>query len=157
VQPLPGGNTFVGWGSQRWFSEYDARGRLVLDGRLARGNDSYRASRFAWSGHPDSRPKAFATRRDNRVIVRVSWNGATDVARWELLAGPNADALEPVAATAHASFETHARRQHAAALRRRPRARRERHRAGPQPPVETGRGALAARAAPRVDASPPAR
>ena len=30
MQPLPNGNTFVGWGSNRWFSEYDASGKLVL-------------------------------------------------------------------------------------------------------------------------------
>ena len=34
MQPLPNGNTFVGWGSNRWFSEYDANGTLVFDGRL---------------------------------------------------------------------------------------------------------------------------
>ena len=56
MQPLPNGNTFVGWGSNRWFSEYDATGRLVLDGRLSRGNDSYRAYRGGWVGRPTTKP-----------------------------------------------------------------------------------------------------
>ena len=45
MQPLANGNTFVGWGSQRWFSEYDANGRLIFNGRLAKGNDLPRISR----------------------------------------------------------------------------------------------------------------
>ena len=56
MQPLPNGNTFVGWGSNRWFSEYDASGKLVLDGRLSRGNDNYRAYRGAWIGRPTTKP-----------------------------------------------------------------------------------------------------
>jgi hypothetical protein len=76
VQPLPTGNMFVGWGSRRWFTEYDAAGNLVLDGRIAAGNDSYRAYRFTWSGMPDAKPKV--------VGDRVSWNGATNVAAWEV-------------------------------------------------------------------------
>ena len=70
AQALPGGNTFVGWGSQRYFSEYDARGKLVLDGRLSRGNDSYRAYRFAWTGRPDALPKLVA-RRSRRPRFRA--------------------------------------------------------------------------------------
>jgi hypothetical protein len=93
VQPLPNGNTFVGWGSNRWFSEYDANGRLVLDGRLARRNDSYRAYRGAWVGRPATRPSA--VRRGG--AVHVSWNGATEVAAWQ------ADGAAPVPKT---EFET---------------------------------------------------
>jgi hypothetical protein len=106
AQRLAGGNTFVGWGSQRWFSEYDANGRLVLDGRLARGNDSYRAYRFPWNGRPDVPPKVLATRRGERVTARVSWNGATNVAAWQLLAGPAPNALAPVATVPATAFET---------------------------------------------------
>ncbi|MBE2320645.1 aryl-sulfate sulfotransferase [Solirubrobacter sp. CPCC 204708] len=78
VQPLPDGHTFVGWGSQRWFTEFDAAGRVVFDGRLARGMDSYRAYRAAWVGTPKTRP--VAVRRGKRL--HVSWNGATQVAAW---------------------------------------------------------------------------
>jgi hypothetical protein len=106
AQRLPGGGTFVGWGSRRWITEYDAAGRLVFDGHLARGNDSYRAYRFAWSGRPAAAPKLLATRRGDRVVARVSWNGATDVARWELLAGPRPNALAPVKGAPMTSFET---------------------------------------------------
>jgi hypothetical protein len=79
MQPLPNGNTFVGWGSQRWFSEYDADGRLVFDGHLAKGNDNYRAYRGEWVGRPTGRPTA--VRRGKSLYV--SWNGATEVVAWE--------------------------------------------------------------------------
>ena len=93
MQPLPNGNTFVGWGSNRWFSEYDANGRLIFDGQLARGNDSYRAYRGAWIGRPATKPDV--ARRDGALYV--SWNGATEVAAWQV------DGAAPVPKT---GFET---------------------------------------------------
>ena len=36
----------------------------------------------------------------------ASWNGATEVARWEVLAGASAGALSPVTAVARTGFET---------------------------------------------------
>ena len=55
---------FVGWGSQRWFTEFDADGNVVFDGRLARGNDNYRAFRFPWAGTPGD--AAEGHRRESR-------------------------------------------------------------------------------------------
>ena len=78
----------------------------MLDGRLARGNDSYRAYRFPWAGRPDVPPKLLATRSGDRVTARVSWNGATNVASWQLLAGTAPAALQPVATAPATSFET---------------------------------------------------
>jgi hypothetical protein len=111
VQRLPNAGTFVGWGSRRWFSEYDAAGQLVLDGHLARGNDTYRAYRFPWTGRPDTRPKALASRNGRRVTVRVSWNGATQVAQWQLLAGRSPSRLTPIASVPHTAFEATLRAQ----------------------------------------------
>ena len=86
AQRLPGGGMFVGWGSQRYFTEYDANGNLVLAGDFAIGGDNYRAYKFPWSARPARAPALVATRRGGRVAARVSWNGATDVATWELWA-----------------------------------------------------------------------
>ena len=104
MQPLPNGNTFVGWGSNRWFSEYDAAGRLVLDGRLAKGNDSYRAYRGSWIGRSTTKPSI--VRRGDAVTV--SWNGATEVAAWQV------DSAPPVPKT---EFETTLRAPRGATLR----------------------------------------
>ncbi len=107
VQPLPNGNTFVGWGSQRYFSEYDAEGKLVFDAEFARGNDNYRAYRMPWKGRPAERPRIVAALEPGGTVsATASWNGATEVARWQLLAGPSEDALEPVADAEVDGFET---------------------------------------------------
>ena len=107
VQALPDGGAFVGFGSQRWFSEYDADGKLVFDGRIAAGNDTYRAYRFQWTGTPDSRPRIVARRgTGDSMTVRASWNGATGVTRWQLLAGSAPNALTPVTTVGSAGFET---------------------------------------------------
>ena len=106
VQKLPNGNTFVGWGSRRYFTEYDASGKVVFDGRFALGGDNYRAYRFEWSGRPARAPALVAERRGNRIAARVSWNGATGVASWELWAGANPQALTRVTGAPSAGFET---------------------------------------------------
>ncbi len=106
-QNLPNGNVFIGWGSQRYFSEYSADGRLLFDGRISPANDHYRATRLPWIGRP-STPAAIAavTRNDRVTAVYASQNGATEIARWEILAGRSRDALSAVASAARTGFET---------------------------------------------------
>ena len=54
----------------------------LFDARLAKGNDTYRAFRFPWSGAPGPGPADGAARtKDGNVTARASWNSATDVAR----------------------------------------------------------------------------
>ncbi len=106
VQRLADGATFVGAGSQRWFSEYSPAGTLLLDGHLARGNDSYRAFLMPWSATPAVPPRAAVTAHAGRVTARASWNGATGVARWQLLAGSSPSSLTPVADAPAGGFET---------------------------------------------------
>jgi hypothetical protein len=40
------------------------------------------------------------------VVVYASWNGATEVARWQVLEGPNPVTLNPTAAAPRNGFET---------------------------------------------------
>jgi hypothetical protein len=68
---------------------------------------NYRAFRFEWSGYPSDRPVAVAERAsEEEVRVYASWNGATEVAAWEVLAGPSLGNLEPVGSVARNGFET---------------------------------------------------
>jgi len=106
VERLPNGNEFVGWGSQRWFTEFSPTGEVLFDGHLARGNDNYRAFRYEWTGRPSQPPKVIASAVKSNITARVSWNGATDVARWELLAGADANSLVPIGSAARTDFET---------------------------------------------------
>jgi hypothetical protein len=88
-------------------TEYTRRGRIVLDARFAGATDgSYRAMRADWVGRPATEPAVAAQRRGGRVAVWASWNGATEVARWEVLGGASPDSLASVGGGARDGFET---------------------------------------------------
>jgi hypothetical protein len=107
AQLLPGGGLFVGFGSAGAFSEFSATGRTVFDAQLPDGDGSYRTVRHAWSATPATRPTVVARRADpGHVTVSVSWNGATRVARWQVLARTSPGALRQVAAGPRDGFET---------------------------------------------------
>jgi hypothetical protein len=106
IQPLPGGNEFVGWGSQPHFSEYTAAGRMLLDAVLPGPDITYRATVEPWVGLPLYPPSGAARRRRGRTIVYASWNGATQVASWRVLAGSSTGALVPVTTAPKIGFET---------------------------------------------------
>jgi arylsulfotransferase ASST len=102
----PNGDMFVGWGQAPVFSEYTAAGRLIFNGRLTKGKGNYRAIRAQWTGRPAAPPDIATQRRGGRLAVFASWNGATDVARWEVLTGASADALQPAGSARRNGFET---------------------------------------------------
>ena len=106
AQQLPNGHVFAGWGLARRASELDAEDRLLFDVRLPGDYDTYRAFRFDWTGRPANPPALAAARDGDRVTAYASWNGATGVARWQLLAGTRADALSPVGEAPSTGFET---------------------------------------------------
>lgn len=98
LQTLPGGNVFASWGPEERVSEFSRDGRLLLDLALPVGADTYQAFRFPWRGRPLTRP-AVAARRETggrRTTVWASWNGATLVRRWRVLAGDRRGALRPI-------------------------------------------------------------
>jgi hypothetical protein len=107
MQVLPDGNVFVGWGSEPFFSEFSRDGELLFDASFPPAVESYRAFRFPWKGEPQTRPAVVAQSGDgNKVEVYVSWNGATEVATWQVLAGPGPDELRPVGSVPRKGFET---------------------------------------------------
>ena len=107
MQTLPNTNVFIGWGRALAFSEFSKDGELLFDARLPTGNKSYKAFRFPWSAHRNDRPAAVAERiSEDEVRVYASWNGATEVATWEVLAGPRPDQLESLASAPRNGFET---------------------------------------------------
>jgi hypothetical protein len=105
-QPLPGGNFLVGWGSEPYFSEYDQSGKLLLDLKLPKNVNSYRALRYPWRGRPAEKPAVAIKRRRGGATVYASWNGATGVARWQVLAGTRPNRLRPIRSRARKRFET---------------------------------------------------
>ena len=69
--------------------------------------ESYRAFRFAWEATP-AQPPEFVVQPQarGRRTVYASWNGATRVASWSVLAGATATSLRPVAGATRTGFET---------------------------------------------------
>ncbi|MEU6266749.1 arylsulfotransferase family protein [Saccharopolyspora shandongensis] len=105
-QVLPGGNSFVGWGSQPQFTEFDQNGAVALHGSFGDGMPSYRAFKLGWTGAPTEPPVAALREADGVATVFASWNGATEVRAWRILAGPAPDQLRPIADAPKTGFET---------------------------------------------------
>ena len=107
MELLSNGNAFVGWGSAPVFSEFTADGTLCFNGRLPAGVMSYRAFRAPWRGRPGTPPDvAVDEEGDDGPTLYVSWNGATDVASWRVLAGANPEVLGLVRSARRTGFET---------------------------------------------------
>jgi len=105
---LPNGGEFVGWGQQPYFTEYDAKGHVLYDGRFLAATPNYRAYRMLWSAQPVSRPALAAGKPAHRATpLYASWNGATAVASWQILSGSSATSLAPRGKpVARKAFET---------------------------------------------------
>jgi hypothetical protein len=108
VQTLPGGDTFVGWGGEPYFTEFSTpTGRQLFSLNFHSGLQSYRGYVFPWWGEPTTPPSVAAvSRHPSGATVYASWNGATDVASWQVLAGPSPALLLPVEQFPSSSFET---------------------------------------------------
>jgi hypothetical protein len=106
-QALPGGDTFVGWGQQPYFTEFDADGKANFDAHFTVPTSTYRAYRFPWSAQPPTTPAlAAANGTDGTAQLWASWNGATTVAAWRVLAGPTPPAMAPILTTGNRGFES---------------------------------------------------
>jgi hypothetical protein len=108
LQLLEDGDWLVGWGQEPFFTEYGAEGKALSEAQLPRYERSYRDLQFHWSGVPVRAP-AFALEPGASAgtwSVFASWNGATGVASWRVLAGASAAAMESVAQASRSGFET---------------------------------------------------
>jgi hypothetical protein len=106
VQALAGGDWMVGWGEVPYFSEFSAAGALLFDAHLPSTYESYRAYRLSWSGQPTDAPALAVVRSGAGAKVYASWNGASELASWRVLAGSSPSSLAPVASAARTGFET---------------------------------------------------
>jgi EmrB/QacA subfamily drug resistance transporter len=104
TQSLPNGNVFVGWGSEPYFAEFTGSGKLLFEGELPGPDLTYRATLDPWVGEPLTSPVGAALKDGGGTTVYASWNGATRVASWRVLAG--AGRMAVVASAARSGFET---------------------------------------------------
>lgn len=103
VQRLAGGNALIGWGTDPAVTEFTAAGQPVWEAAL--GGISYRAYRNEWSAHPLTAPSVAARREGSGTRVFASWNGATEVRAWRVLASATGDPV-PVGQVKRSGFET---------------------------------------------------
>jgi Arylsulfotransferase (ASST) len=87
-------------------SEASADGALLFAAHLPAGEVSYRALREPWSAQPRQAPAIAARASDGATAVYASWNGASTVDSWQLLAGSKSDRLAPISTTPKSGFET---------------------------------------------------
>jgi Arylsulfotransferase (ASST) len=104
---LPGGDWLLGYGGLPNFTEFDAAGQVLLDGTLGKNVQDFRTYLSPWSGQPTTPPtlavQAGATA--GSATVEASWNGATGVASWQVLAG-GAEDLAPLLTAPRRGFQT---------------------------------------------------
>lgn len=107
TQMLSGGNVLVGWGSTPFFSEFSKAGKTLLDVRWPGPDVTYRVLRQRWVGTPSYPPSGAVRKQKGKATVYASWNGATLVAAWRVLAGSSKQHLSTVVRRAGKSgFET---------------------------------------------------
>ena len=108
MQTLASGNTVVGYGGVPAISEYGKDGVLLFDAHQPFDMSFYRAFRFPWSGRPLSPPAVLASLNDTseETIVHASWNGATGVASWRVLAGKRTGSLTVQTTIPASGFES---------------------------------------------------
>ncbi|MFI4989724.1 MAG: arylsulfotransferase family protein [Solirubrobacterales bacterium] len=105
-QALGNGDWFVGWGQSPYFTEFNAAGQTVFDAHLPSPAQVYRSYRFEWNAVPAALPSIALQAAAAATTVYASWNGATGVHSWRVLAGPSPAALATVAEAPSSGFET---------------------------------------------------
>ena len=109
VQQLANGDQLVGWGQIGLISEISPTMALTFELKLPANVESYRAYRFPWAAAPAAPPAVAAQHSAGAATtaVEASWNGATDVAAWQVIAGAAPTGLVPVGSPVpNAGFET---------------------------------------------------
>jgi EmrB/QacA subfamily drug resistance transporter len=104
VQTLRGGDAFVGWGEVPYMSLFSKSGKLLYDAVFPQPDISYRAYLKTWVGKPLTSPVAKSVEKDGKTNVYVSWNGATQVRSWRVIAAGAATTV--VARARDNAFET---------------------------------------------------
>jgi hypothetical protein len=108
AQTLADGSTLVGYGGVPAISEFGKDGPLLFDAHQPLDMSFYRAFRFPWSGRPLSPPAVLASLNNTgeETIVHASWNGATEVASWRVLAGEHQGSLAAQTTIRISGFES---------------------------------------------------
>lgn len=112
-QLLDNGNAFVCWSGATLISEHSPDGKMLFEARFKlKGANSYRSYKYPWVGRPSSPPDVHSVAgkfgsNGTVTLVHVSWNGATDVAGWNMYKTDAEGTQEQlIASVARQGFET---------------------------------------------------
>lgn len=106
TQLLPNGNVMVGFGVAPFFAEYSKSGSILREVELPSPDITYRTYVGRWTGQPTSSPAGAARSKGGKATVYASWNGATNVYWWRVLAGRDSKHLGTVTTKHRTGFET---------------------------------------------------
>jgi hypothetical protein len=111
---LPGGDWLLGYGGLPNFTEFSSSGHVLLDGTLGKNVQDFRTYLFPWSGQPSTAPAIAVQTTAAGASVYASWNGATEVASWQVVQEPaggggsssSSASLAPLTTAARSGFQT---------------------------------------------------
>ena len=104
---LPGGNWLLGYGRLPNFTEYNGSGHVLFDATLGLNVQNFRSYLAPWSATPTSAPSLSVQPAGASALnVAASWNGATEVASWQVLAGSSPTSLSVVSSAPRSGFQT---------------------------------------------------
>ena len=114
AQRLSNNNTMIGWGSvYPSLTEVKPNGEVAFELSFvpyAEPNllrNSYRAFRFEWEGNPTTKPLLVARNETPGITtLYTSWNGATNIGKYQVFAGETADDMMPLYSMERDGFET---------------------------------------------------
>jgi hypothetical protein len=113
TQRLPDGNTFIDWGAAYvgkgyqyvTLTELGPDNSTLLELSFDQPYVSYRAFIFPWQGFPDTQPALAFKAIDQGILLGYSWNGATNVAAYEVYGGSNPQSLNKMEENTVTDFE----------------------------------------------------
>ncbi len=110
MQSLPGDDWLLGYGRLPNFTEFDPSGHVLFDATLGKNVQNFRTYLSSWTGQPTSPPSLAVQSPPHHPVdtltVSASWNGATQVASWQVLQGPSPTSLVPHRSVPRRGFET---------------------------------------------------
>lgn len=107
MQVSPIGSVLISWARSGRFTEYSKSGEPLFDASyVGREMEAYRVLRAPWRGMPVEPPAVAGRAAGQGMTVYASWNGATEVATWRVLAGAAPGSLSVVRDCPKSGFET---------------------------------------------------
>jgi hypothetical protein len=111
---LPDGNTMLSWGAPSTkpgfayvtMTEATPDKKPLFELSFDQPYVSYRAFRFPWQGFPDTQPALAYEADGNTLTLGYSWNGATEVAGYQVFGGDSPQTLGLIDVKTKTDFET---------------------------------------------------